>query len=763
MRNERQSGSRGSKGLSKGAQRLLLLIGGVVLLVAVVIGITVAVFNSKHPQQPEEDVSAPSESISSSELVEDTEYDPTENVLETDKYTGTILPATEDAGVEYLKDTLFIGDSNTYRYMQYTDDLSLKNVIGVVGMGIQDVLVKDTVKFVGYSDRVTIPEAVKIMHPQRIIICFGTNNAGGDWSPEYMAQQYGLMLDGIEEAWPYADIIISAIPPINRFHDAYQRLSMTTIDAYNKALVSLAEERGCKFLNTSEVLKDPETGFIIDGYTISDGIHLKQEGVDAILGYVRTHAYITEDRRPADLPKVPNRDEPEPYNINDELAYTGTVAGSGSSKKEGLSIVFAVNDAKMGALSGEVEQIVPAGEKCTEVVAKPKEGYSFAYWSCTVGRIDDVYSPKLSFVSPAGFDTDKVIVTANFVASGHLVQVKSSDAKVGTAGIRGDDNTLLSKVNVKEDGEVRLYASLNAEYSGKYKFVGWQIESGGTKTILSNSAEYTYKPTDSVEITALFEAISFATSVTTDGSAGCSVDYASSNGELTATAKAADNFVFDYWTVNGERYDTNNPTTIRITQDLTVVAHFKAKDSSSDASSSNTGSSDPGSSDSSSSDTGSSDPGSSTHTHSVTDATWQKDASGHWQNCSGCSEKQNSGAHDNAGATCTTAGVCSVCGQPGSVNAANHTGGTEVRGQVAPTESAAGYTGDTWCLGCNTQIAAGTPIDPLPPASSSVESPNGTGSTDGGNTDAPDGTNSADDTNSISENGAPADGESNAG
>ena len=477
-RNERKA-----KRLTKEAKQLLLLIGGVVVLVAVVIGVTVAVFFSKNPKNPVEDSqlsdSVSGDSISSGLTVEDNDYDPTQNVLEVDKYTGTILPATEDAGEEYVKETLFIGDSNTYRYMTYAHT-TLKNTIGIQSMGIQSVLTEKCVKFKGYSDRVTIPEAVKIMQPKRIIICFGTNNTNGDWSPEYMAQQYAAVLDGIEAQWPYADIIISAIPPVARVRDAYQNISMSVIDAYNQALVGLAEERGCKFLNTSEVLKDAETGFAMDGYTVSDGIHLAMPAVDALFGYVRTHAYETEDRRPTPLKPVPARDEPEPYNILVENPYTGTVAGSGSSVKEGLEIVFDVNDAKMGELKGEAEQIVPAGEKCTEVEAVAKEGYNFAYWSCTVGRIEDVKNPKLTFVSPAGFDTERVVVTANFVKSGYLVKVVSSDEKVGTAGIREGD-TLLKEANVAEGKEVKLYASLNEGYGSTHLFTGWYIK-GSVKT-----------------------------------------------------------------------------------------------------------------------------------------------------------------------------------------------------------------------------------------------------------------------------------------
>lgn len=33
-------------------------------------------------------------------------------------------------------------------------------------------------------------------------------------------------------------------------------------------------------------------------YTLSDGVHLSKEAVTAYFTYVRTHAYVTQDRRP---------------------------------------------------------------------------------------------------------------------------------------------------------------------------------------------------------------------------------------------------------------------------------------------------------------------------------------------------------------------------------------------------------------------------------------------------------------------------------
>ena len=423
-------------------KKVLLLIGGVIVLVAAVIAVTVAVFFKKNPEGTPVIIDE-SGSVSTVDItvpVKEDSYDKDANQLVEEEYT-TILHETQDAGKEYVENTLFVGDSNTYRYMNYgyTD---LTNDIGVVGMGIQDVTGIACVRFVGYSSDVTIPEAVSIMQPRRIIIGFGTNNADTDASVDNFIQQYVRALDAIESAYPYADIIINAVPPLARDHQNAS-LSMTTIDKFNQALADLAEDRGCYFLNSSSALKDSTTGFARDGYTIEDGYHLSEPGVKALFDYIRTHALETEDRRPA-LSPVPRRNEPEPYIIDGGIPHRGSVAGSGtgtssdsaSEKAEGMEIVFVCNDDKMGALTGETEQIIMPGETCSAVQAVAAEGYQFSYWSCTEGRISDVSAAELVFTTPNWLtEEDTVIVTANFI--------KISECTV-TLNCIGTDRTTLT-------------------------------------------------------------------------------------------------------------------------------------------------------------------------------------------------------------------------------------------------------------------------------------------------------------------------------
>ncbi len=88
---------------------------------------------------------------------------------------------------------------------------------------------------------------------------------------------------------------------------------------------------------------------------------------------------------------------------------------------------------------------------------------------------------------------------------------------------------------------------------------------------------------------------------------------------------------------------------------------------------------------------------------------------GHNRHClhPGCSAVQNA-AHSGGTATCTSPAQCVECGGfYGAKNPNNHTGGTEIRDAVPATVGKAGYTGDTYCVGCGQKIASGQTIEAL--------------------------------------------------
>lgn len=324
---------------------------------------------------------------------------------------GTILPETADAGRSYVDETLFIGDSNTARYLLYANETgtaftSLNNNIGVVSMGVGSITSLKCEKFKGSSAMYTVPDAVAMLKPKRIIICYGTNNlSGSSTDATNYIKTYLQGLQAIQTAWPYCDIIVSAIPPLDRQREN-TNLTMTQVDAYNAALVQMCEENGFKFLNSAEVLRDDATGWAKRDYTLSDGVHLSKEAVTAYFTYVRTHAYAAEDRRPQPLGTIPTPDGVPANLINkDPIAVRGA--------KVPLEFVAANG----GKLSGTTSQLVKKGGTAAAVTAVPDEGFVFTGWTASSGG--SYSSATISFTMPQNADAGGVVLTANFKADAH--------------------------------------------------------------------------------------------------------------------------------------------------------------------------------------------------------------------------------------------------------------------------------------------------------------------------------------------------------
>lgn len=123
------------------------------------------------------------------------------------------------------------------------------------------------------------------------------------------------------------------------------------------------------------------------------------------------------------------------------------------------------------------------------------------------------------------------------------------------------------------------------------------------------------------------------------------------------------------------------------------------------------------------------------HTHVW--GAWISNGDGtHTRTCAKDGSHTETNACSGGIATCQNSAICSVCNTAyGAKDMTNHTGGTEVRGSVEATTSTEGYTGDTYCKGCDTKLADGKTIPKKDSGSSGGSSSGGTGSgSSGGNT-----------------------------
>lgn len=304
-----------NKRITKKVKFLCVAICLLVVVIALVCFICVkkANINTASNTSPLNDASTEAD-ILNSESIDNSDSNPDDSEKVDDKASNeekakeeeltVLLAESPDAGELYIDETLFVGDSNTVRMMNY-GITSVDNTIAVVGMGIQSVKSLKCIQFDGYSEPVTMVEAVKLMQPRRIIITFGTNNANGMSTVDFVTK-YKEALDAIHEAYPYADVLINTIPPICQ-KNSYPKLSQKSIDDFNKALYDLAEAMDLKLLDTASVMKDEKTGYAREGFTVGDGIHLSDTGFAAMFTYIRTHSLKAGDSRPKKLAEIPKQ------------------------------------------------------------------------------------------------------------------------------------------------------------------------------------------------------------------------------------------------------------------------------------------------------------------------------------------------------------------------------------------------------------------------------------------------------------------------
>ena len=394
-----------------------------VLAVLLTFGITTTLLKKEEPapsvSEPAEGPAAPGEDLSGHYQI--------------DNASTALLTETADAGTDYLNDILFLGDSNTVRL--YNNGLiSLQQFCAKEGIGTQVALNEGIVTFKRDSNHYTIPQAVAMMKPRRVVMTFGTNDTGMEVS-DFIAH-YTALIQAIQQSYPYTDIIVNTVPPVPADHSNYPHMDQAKIDDFNMALLEMCEQLGVRFLNSAEALKGSDGYGIADYYTSGD-IHLKSAGLKAVLNYLRTHALQTEDRRP-DTNNIPTRTmeyvsnpssavaAPSSEAVSSSESQAESASSSESSSSESTSenkkfeAHYRVDKNGGGTLSvgndtgnSSVTYTVTDPDKSITVTAVPAEGHVFVKWSdglTSKTRTDTDFKQNLDVT--AVFGTASVHITS---------------------------------------------------------------------------------------------------------------------------------------------------------------------------------------------------------------------------------------------------------------------------------------------------------------------------------------------------------------
>ena len=456
--------SRGGSAPLTPKQKQAAIVLGICALVLIITIVVVSVIVSKAGGGKPDSGSSSQTSSSTSQVVT--------GGFDASKYGDAVLGETEDAGKTYIDETIFVGDSNTYRYYQY-GLLELDQVVAVEGLGIQNFTTDKSIYFKSDDNGYSIPDALAKMKPRRIIVMMGTNNADGTMSASDFASNYRTALEAIKTAYPYTDIIVSAVPPIPEDHSSYPNMSMETINEFNDALAQMCVDNGYKFLNVNDVLVGDD-GYGKSQYFLSGDIHLKKDALTAIMEYARTHAYLgTEDRRP-DTDNIPERRK---------TGSTGTVTSTPTPSLDEKTYTAQYNvDKNVGGTltSGDKKGVTSLSFKdldsksSVSVTAVPADGYEFLKWSdgnTNATRTDKDFKQNVNVTAMFG---------AKLVVS--IKEGSSGTTTVGQSVTLHANVSDRSSINVDND----IYWTVNGTEFRRGISAGYTPDKEGTYEIKAN-------------------------------------------------------------------------------------------------------------------------------------------------------------------------------------------------------------------------------------------------------------------------------------
>ena len=207
--------------------------------------------------------------------------------------SSVLLAETEDAGQEYIDKLTFLGDSTTYGLKYYEVLSGGKNTTQVWTPASGTLTLFNyataTIVFPEDGQEISIVDAVTRKLPEYLVITLGVNGVSM-MDEDCFKTDYTALVQSIQAASPDTKIICNSIYPVENDYEQIESINNTNIPQANEWIKAVAEATGCKYADSASVLK-AEDGSLREEYGNGDGIHLNADGFNAVLNYLRTHAY----------------------------------------------------------------------------------------------------------------------------------------------------------------------------------------------------------------------------------------------------------------------------------------------------------------------------------------------------------------------------------------------------------------------------------------------------------------------------------------
>lgn len=195
-----------------------------------------------------------------------------------------VAAESEPVGDEYFADAVFIGDSITVGHSMYSSLPASFICKTAVNTRTMRTAVQD--------NGLTMAQEIMSSGPyNKYYLMFGINEISYTATSDFI-NGYRSIIDDIKSLNPDSVVYIESILPVERSAEE-RKIYISKIREYNSALMSLAEEAGCYYLDISSVIAEPD-GYLRDG-AASDGVHIGKSEHDKWDDFLRTHAVLTKE------------------------------------------------------------------------------------------------------------------------------------------------------------------------------------------------------------------------------------------------------------------------------------------------------------------------------------------------------------------------------------------------------------------------------------------------------------------------------------